>query len=364
MNIYSRCFDIVSNAKALVRKFSALMSDSSGHVAMIFGIATIPLFVTVGVAVDMAQQSRVHLKLAGTADAIALAAARSYKDLDLRDAIGDKYLDANLVAEYGPGVTVTSLNVDFNDDTRLVTVRLVADVPTIMMGIAGVYKTTADIQSVVTYEGHVSEPVSLAMVLDVSGSMGWSSPTKISTLKTAARSLLLKLKNADPEKIYVRTGMTTYSSSIQDTVTMRWGVGKVRKEIKDLTAGGGTQSTEAFERAGDWLKGTTEQDAHAAQPVHAGEEFNLHRFMIFMTDGDNNYSSDDTETKALCDEYKADGIEIYTVAFDAPSGGRALLEYCATDESHYFDADDEEEFLRAFDEIGDRIETALLRIVS
>ena len=364
MNIYSRCFRAASNAKALVRKFSALVNDTSGQVAMIFGIATIPLFVTVGVAVDMAQQSRVHLKLAGTADAIALAAARSYKDHANRDSIGDKYLDANLADDYGPNVRVVDLDIDFNDDDRLVTVRLIADVPTIMMMVAGVEKTTADITSVVTYEGHVSEPVSLAMVLDVSGSMGWGSPPKISTLRTAARSLLLKLKNADPEKIYVRTGMTTYSSSIQDTVTMRWGVGRVRRRINDLTAGGGTQSTEAFERAGDWLKGNTEENAHAAQPVHAGEEFNLHRFMIFMTDGDNNYSSDDTETKALCDEYKADGIEIYTVAFEAPSGGRALLEYCATDESHYFDADDEEEFLRAFDEIGDRIETALLRIVS
>ena len=66
--------------------------------------------------------------------------------------------------------------------------------------------------------------------------------------------------------------------------------------------------------------GNTEHDAHAAQPVHEGEEFELNRFMIFMTDGDNNYSSDDTETKALCDQYKADGIEIYSVAFEAPSG--------------------------------------------
>ena len=361
MNIYSRCFRAASSARALVRKFSALMNDCSGHVAMIFGLATLPLFISVGVAVDMAQQSRVHLKLAGTADAIALAAARSYKDEQLRDTIGNKYLDANLEAEYGPGVTIVDLDVDFNDTDRLVTVRLIADVPTIMMGIAGIHKTTADLKSIVTYEGHVSEPVSLGLVLDVSGSMNTND--KIGTLITAARSLLLKLKNADPEKIYVRTGLATYSSSIQDTVTMRWGVGRARRTIRDLTAGGGTQSTEAFERVGDWLMGNTEHDEHAAQPVHEGEEFELHRFMIFMTDGDNNYSSDDTETKALCDQYKADGIEIYSVAFEAPSGGRALLEYCATDDAHYYDADDEEEFLAAFDEIGDRIETALLRIV-
>jgi len=83
-----------------------------------------------------------------------------------------------------------------------------------------------------------------------------------------------------------------------------------------------------------------------------------------MTDGNNNFGSDDVATKALCDSIKADGVEIYSVAFEAPSGGQALLQYCATDESHYFDAENSDEFLAAFDEIGDRIETALLRIVN
>ncbi|MGI9413365.1 MAG: vWA domain-containing protein [Hyphomicrobiales bacterium] len=362
MSVYKNgYFGVVAGAKAIGRKFTSLLRDRSGHVAMIFGVAALPLFITVGVAVDMSQQSRVHLKLAGTSDAIALAAARSYKDHDTRDTIGDKFLDVNLEDEYGPGVTVRSLNVDFDDEARLVTVNLVADIPTIMMGIVGVNKTTANLRSMVTYEGHVSEPVSLGLVLDVSGSMNTND--KIGTLRTAARRLLLKLKRADPDKVYVRSGLTTYSSSIQQTVSMRWGVNRARRVIRDLTAGGGTQSTEAVERVGNWLMGDTEHDHHATQEVHEGEEFNLHRFMIFMTDGDNNYSSDDVETKALCDTYKADGIEIYTVAFEAPAGGRALLEYCATDESHYFDAADEDEFLLAFDEIGDRIETALLRIV-
>ncbi|MGI9413367.1 MAG: vWA domain-containing protein [Hyphomicrobiales bacterium] len=329
---------------------------------MLFGIAMLPLFITVGVAVDMAQQSRVHLKLAGTADAIALAAARSYKDTETRDTIGDKYLEANLEDEYGPGVTVTGLTVNFDDDARLVTVNLVADVPTILMGIAGIYKTTANIDSTVTYEGQVSEPVSLGLVLDVSGSMNTND--KIGTLKTAATHLLEKLETADPEELYVRTGLVTYFSSIRETVGMDWGTGHTLAEIPGLWAGGGTKSTSAVNLVGGWLMGNTEHDHHAAQEVHEGEEFTLHRFMIFMTDGNNNYSSDDVATKALCDSIKADGVEIYSVAFEAPAGGQALLQYCATDESHYFDADNSEEFLAAFDEIGNRIETALLRIVN
>ena len=350
---------------AVARKFTAMLRDRSGHVAMIFGIATIPLFVSVGVAVDMAQQSRVHLKLAGTADAIALAAARSYKDVDNRGTVGGKYLDANLEADYGPGVKVTNLNVDFDDEARLVTVKLIADVPTIMMGIAGIHKTTANIQSVVSYEGHVSEPVSLGLVLDVSGSMGKGSPTRIKTLRKAGKRLLQRLKGADPEGVYVRTGLTTYNLEITDTVNMGWGVTTTLKKVKKLSSGGGTASAAAVARVGGWLIGSSEQIEHETQEVHGDREFNLNRFMIFMTDGKNEPDGDeqDTLTRTQCDDIKFDGVEIYTVAFQAPERGQALLAYCATSENHYFDATNQDAFLKAFDEIGDRIENTLIRIV-
>ena len=351
---------------AVARKTTELLRDRSGQVAMIFGIATIPLFVSVGLAVDMAQQSRVQLKLAGTSDAIALAAARSYKDKDIRDSIGEKYLNANLHAEYGPGVKVKDLTVDFNDDDRLVTVRLVADIPTIMMSVAGIDKTTVDIRSVVSYEGEVSQPVSLGMVLDVSGSMDRGDPKKIQTLKTASRRLLDRLDNADPDNVYVRTGLVTYSSGIRNTVRMDWGVGDTVYRVDRLTAGGYTASFRAVRRVGDWLRGNTEQIAHESQPAHHGKEFELKRFMIFMTDGKNETEDrpdgtlEDSRTRGACDTAKAAGVEIYTVAFQAPTRGRALLEYCATNENYYYDATNEEAFLKAFDEIAERLEDSLL----
>ena len=355
---------------AVARKLTELLRDRSGHVAMIFGIATIPLFVTVGLAVDMAQQSRVHLKLSGTSDAIALAAARSYKDKAIRDKIAGKYLDANLASEYGPGVKVTRLTVDFDDDARLVTVRLMADVPTIMMSIAGIHKTTADIQSVVSYEGEVSEPVSLGLVLDVSGSMGRGSPSKIRTLRNAGQRLLERLDAADPDDIYVRTGLTTYNHKLRHTVVMHWGVDNSLSRVRQLGAKGGTASAGAVQRVGNWLVGNNEQLKHESQPVHGSRDFNLNRFMIFMTDGKNEVNPSDPDgvrqdqlTRAECDDIKLDGVEIYTVAFAAPTQGQTLLKYCASSENHYYDATNEEAFLEAFDEIGDRLENTLLRIV-
>ena len=49
---------------------------------------------------------------------------------------------------------------------------------------------------------------------------------------------------------------------------------------------------------------------------------------------------------------KADGIEIYSVAFDAPSSGEAVLSYCATSADHFFTADNGAELQAAYAEIA------------
>ena len=332
----------------------------SGNVAMLFGLTVVPLLLAVGVAVDYNRAAAVQQKLAGTVDSIALAAARVHDDEEMRQTIGQKFLDGNM-SDYGGDVAIQDLIVEFDDETKLVTVKVVAKVPTYLMKFGGIYDQTVSSDSTVSYEGHVSEPVSLSLVLDVSGSMNWSG--KIGTLRTAATHLLDKLDTADPDAIYVRTGLVTYYSQIRETVTMDWGIDDTRSVVQELYASGGTASTTAVDLAGGWLTSGAEQTAHESQPVHDGEAFNLHRFMIFMTDGDNNYNADDDATEALCDSLKADGVEVFTVAFQAPSGGQALLEYCASSEEHYFDADNSADFLAAFEEIGDRIESAFLRIV-
>ncbi len=343
------------------RKLFRLASDTSGNVAMIFGITAVPMLVALGMAVDMGNASRAQQKLAGMVDAMALASAKGHWDVNNRSAVAQKFLDANLTDGYGPGLTVTDVSVTFNDETRKVAVTVTADVPTLMMGIAGIDKLTTSVRSTVSYEVHASEPVSLGMVLDVSGSMGWNN--KIGTLRTAATSLLDRLKLADPDDEYVRSGLVSYYSSIRNTESMDWGIDHTRSVVQTLYASGGTRSTAAFDRVSDWLLDPIEDTEHESQPVHEGTEYELHKFMIFMTDGDNNYSSDDTATKALCDEAKDEGIEIFAVAFEAPWRGRQLLEYCSSSESHYFDAQDSAEFLVAFEQIGERIQQSLLRIV-
>jgi Flp pilus assembly protein TadG len=328
---------------------------------MVFGITAVPMMVALGMAVDMGNASRTQQKLSGMVDAMALASAKQHWDAANRESVAQKFLDANLTDGYGPNLSITNVSVSFDDGARRVSVSVTADVPTLMMGIAGVDKITTGVESTVSYEVHASEPVSVGLVLDVSGSMRWNS--KIGTLRLAATSLLDRLKLADPDDVYVRTGLVSYYSYIRHSVSMDWGIDHTRSVVQGLYASGGTASTAAVDRVGDWLADPVEQSEHESQSVHEGTEFELHKFMIFMTDGDNNYNADDDATEALCDTFKDEGIEIFSVAFNAPYGGRQLLEYCASSEEHYFDAQDSAEFLLAFELIGERIQQSLLRIV-
>ncbi|WP_457939370.1 pilus assembly protein TadG-related protein [Mesorhizobium sp. 10J20-29] len=61
----------------------------------------------------------------------------------------------------------------------------------------------------------------------------------------------------------------------------------------------------------------------------------------------------DEDTKAICDYMKSHEIELYTVAFMVTNpDAKKLLEDCATDSAHYFDASDPAKLLAAFSGIA------------
>ena len=60
------------------------------------------------------------------------------------------------------------------------------------------------------------------------------------------------------------------------------------------------------------------------------------------------------QSRALCDAMKAQGVMVYTVGFQIPAGGgaEALLEYCATTSSGFYNAGSGAELSEAFNAIG------------
>ncbi len=89
--------------------------------------------------------------------------------------------------------------------------------------------------------------------------------------------------------------------------------------------------------------------------------------VILMTDGSFNTSytagtsqSEQQEesrnrTLALCDNMKANDIEIFTVAFEAPTDAQTLLQSCASSLSYYFNATDSTQLNAAFQTIADNL---------
>ena len=65
----------------------------------------------------------------------------------------------------------------------------------------------------------------------------------------------------------------------------------------------------------------------------------------------------------LCDAMKADGIKIYSIAFDAGTAAEALMKNCASSNSgttFYYNATDEDDLEDAFVEIANDIKGLLL----
>jgi Flp pilus assembly protein TadG/uncharacterized protein YegL len=183
--------------------------------------------------------------------------------------------------------------------------------------------------------------------------------TKIESLKLAVASLTTQLNTADPDTKYVRTAAVSYNASMQPPTALEWGTTKALNYVKALTATGGTDSSDAMARAYTDIIKSSEDTAHKNKNRQTPS-----KFIVFMTDGDNNYTSADTKTKATCDSAKAAGVQIFTVAFMAPSKGQTLLKYCASSTSNYYDAQNAAELVAAFKEIGDKAVQASTRLTN
>ncbi len=110
-----------------------------------------------------------------------------------------------------------------------------------------------------------------------------------------------------------------------------------------LVATGGTASGSAFKTAYQKVTALTEDSAQAARNGQVPT-----KYIVFMTDGENNYANDDTVTKQWCDTAKASKVQIYSVAFMAPDRGQKLLKLLRLVLLALFEADEASDLVAAF----------------
>lgn len=387
-----------------------LVNDRSGNFGILTAIAIPILLITGGVAVDVANMVLSRSQLQGATDSAALATATALAQggttlltapqlgKDFVSGTMSNYLgtDAATLAALKANTTVTIVpTVDPATTAITYAVSINATLPMQVNGMTHLLGwTTTNVSTASTSGSTTSVPsqnaLSMEIALDKSGSMllntnvidtsqssciqyytddiylyQYKNPIspcyikKIAALKTAVGSLLDQMDAVDPKGIYVRTAGIAWSSQVDDSSSLAWGTTSTRNNVvSGLNATGGTDTTPPMTLAYNSLKSTAEASAQATKG-----NTSFKKFIVLMTDGQNNYASSDATTLAICTTAKTAGYQIYSVAFMAPTAGKALLSACASGASNFFDAQNMSDLISAFKTIGQQASAQVTRMM-
>jgi Flp pilus assembly protein TadG len=355
------------------KNISGFLRNKNGNFAMLGAILVPVVFMAGSFVLDTTNVISMKTRLQNAVDSAALATAtRLYQEenLSIEDAKafaaqflqGQVEEDASAFSAFSISPTIT-ITPDYSNGGTTWRVAIAATgthAATPMARLAG-RETLSVTVSGQSQSGSESAQgsISMALVLDKSGSMDWTldGDKKINALRTAVFGLVKLFKDIDPNREYIRLGVVSYDSNLDDFEKMHWNPNRVRKFAGGLKADGGTDSTDAFKWGYESVVSDTETKEHVAKTGQEPE-----RIIVFMTDGDNNYTSADTSTKKLCDKAKSDGATVYTIAFAAPWRGQQLLSYCATSPENYFEAQNSAELIDAFKTIGEKSSQVVSRL--
>ncbi len=391
----------------LRRHLAQACSDQSGTVIALFGLCFMMLMCAIGLAVDSARGYRTATEGAAALDAAALATAKALRidnpsDDELRD-IAKQYFEANFLEGANLEVRYETVNVDINRNTNSVTLSLDLTLPTTLGVLMGVDRLDYPLRSSAVYD---VRNVELSMMLDVSGSMAGQ---RITDLRAAVTDLVDIMLRGNAEGGGHRIGFAPFDNAVNagayaaaatgvasgSTCVSERGAPNAFNDKNPRTGGymgrppGGctsapvlpmTDNRAILEAAIGGLKPGSATAGHlgtawawyilspewadvwpeASRPKLYGDP-EYQKVAILMTDGQynrqfiNSNGTSEQQARRLCDNMKAAGITIYTVAFHIPPSARPIMEYCATTPSHFFDTNDGNQLRQTFQTIAKRL---------
>jgi len=324
---------IGANLRNTLRRYR---KDDGGNISMIFGSIFIILIACIGAGYDMNQLTSTKAKASSIADTSALTAAIYYSTNNRKptntsegfvhgqeyDASSFQYKFDGLSTKQSQDVKIKVL---YDLDKKEVTARVYGHTKVAFMQVFGHNKLEFQSEATAKFsEVELKDPASIMLVLDNSGSMwfddkpndpnsGLNPPEaqrRITALKNSVNTLMAQLDGiAGPQtkagERFLRTGMKTYSSELLNTtVPMDWGT-LTTGEVGRMVPGGGTNSSPPMQAAAVDL--TQEDEAHKndkfGTKYFPGDE--PIKFLIFMTDGQNNNDSRLNQWEAV------DGTELW-----------------------------------------------------
>ncbi|SHE96046.1 Flp pilus assembly protein TadG [Kaistia soli DSM 19436] len=178
--------------------------DRRGNVAVIFGLAAIPILGATGVAIDYGRTTMAHARLADVLDAAVLAVGSKPT---MTDAAAKTMVTAWVDAQLKENGTIDSWKLDsLTQDNGKITATASATVPTTLTKLIG-FETMP--VSVLSEAIRSVNKLEVALVLDTTDSMSGSN---IIALKTAAKNLVTKV-TADP-KADVKIAVVPYGANV------------------------------------------------------------------------------------------------------------------------------------------------------
>ncbi|MEM1037626.1 MAG: VWA domain-containing protein [Pseudomonadota bacterium] len=393
-------------------KATEFYSNERAQAAVILSIALIPLLMMISFAVDFSRQEGTSRHLQASIDAASLAGARALEDSTRTDAeiitIAKESFEANMLSAHGD-VDCIEPTITINRDEGQVTVANNCTLDTLFGGVF--WKEEVSVANAATAQAAITK-LDLALMLDVSGSMGGQ---KLTDLKTAAKDAAARLiipQSGDR----VRIAFNTYSTSVNagayaDKVLDGWSSGDSTcvseregnsrwkddapapnkwmgeratscpsSSVLPLTSNLNTFNTAIDSLNADgWTAGhlgvawswyliAPEWDAvwPTASKPRAYDADNSLKAVILMTDGIFNtqyapgMGNSNIQSKTLCQKMRDENVIVYAVAFQAPTSAKNTLKVCAGDPDRFFNASDGDELKRAYDTIASQLSNLAL----
>lgn len=206
------------------RTARAFGKNEGGNIAMLLAFMIPTLFMFVGGAVDYSRWNAVRADMVQSMDAASLAVARvAASDPDLSDTelidYGEKFFYENFNYEN----IINNFNVAFDlTDQALVSTCVQGDLKTYLLRVAGINKLNIDNCVEITKQG--SGKIELALVLDVTGSMGnyAGSAVKIVSLRDAVDELLDILFGLDTTSDNLKIGVVPFNAYVNPGGATSW----------------------------------------------------------------------------------------------------------------------------------------------
>ncbi len=204
----------------VVRHIFRVWRHEAGNVAMMFGLAIVPLIGIAGGAVDLARRSHIEAELQDAVDVAALAAARTIQAASLSGggswaerqaqaaAAGLTMFRSNFVAGDGLPAPVPVIDVSGR------TVRITADfdMPTSLLAVIGIRSLVANVAAEVVIPDMMD--IEIALVLDYSGSM--QDNDKYIRMTSAAQDFIARVGSERGHR--AKVGIVPFSQYVLATI--------------------------------------------------------------------------------------------------------------------------------------------------